>query len=383
MAESRTLAAMEKGASEQIERAVALPFQSYTDKEVFQLEKVKIFHQDWVFICSAKELPQRGDYFAFFLAEEPVMLVHGDDDRIRAFGNICRHRGTLLNEEGFGNSPKMVCPYHAWTYDLQGKCIATPYAQKGEVEKQCHSLLTFKVEIWNELIFVNLSKDAAPLRPKLRGIEKYIQLFGVERFTETVGDRKSERWNANWKLALENAMESYHLFKVHSETLEKVTPTKSSFYLETSGDWTITGGKIEEPKKSFLSWNTDSDDIYSRYVLISLPPSFVGILSYESFDWITILPKNHQQCLVRAASRREPGYTLSGAEEHFVKTFLSEDKNICERVQSAMTAVYSTGGKLLNIEKVVVDFHNYLAARLFQSPSPKPYVSDLVEQFFE
>lgn len=364
--------------------AQALPFRSYTDENVFHCEKKNIFHSDWVFICSAKELANRGDYFAFFLAEEPIMLVHGDDDKLRALGNICRHRRILLNEEGFGNSPRMVCPYHAWTYSLQGECIAIPYATKDEVDKECHSLSKFSVEIWNELVFVNLSNNAPSLRSKLIGIEKYLQLFEVERFNETVGEKKSEKWNANWKLVLENAMESYHLFKVHSETLEKVTPTKEAFYLETSGEWTVTGGRMVEERKSFFSWPSNTDNsIYSQYILIALPPSFVGILTYDSFDWISVLPKNQQECIVRATSRRESGYTPRADEVAFAQTFLQEDKDICERIQSGMKAVHSTGGKLLNIEKVVVDFHNYLSTRLFDSAPPKPFVSDLVDQLFE
>ena len=373
-----------KTTAQPMDKAQALPFPSYIDKSVFELEKKKIFHRDWIFICSEKELPNTGDYLAFFLAEEPVMLIRGDDNTLRAFGNICRHRGTLLNEEGFGNTPRMVCPYHAWTYNLQGECIATPYAENEEVDNKCHSLSNFSIEIWNELVFINLADNAPPISQKLSGIQKYLELFGVTKFTETIGEQECETWKANWKLAVENAMESYHLFKVHSQTLEKITPTKEAFYLETSGDWTITGGHMREEKKSFFSWLSNSErDIYSNYILISLPPSFVGILTYESFDWISILPKNQYECVVRGCSRREPGYTLSADEKYFVQAFLAEDKKICERIQSGMTATHSVGGKLLNIERVVVDFHNYLSMRLFNAPSPKVFKSVKVKDFFD
>lgn len=381
---NKNLETLAETTEKSIDTAQALPFPSYVNRTIFELEKDKIFHEDWIFVCSEKELENVGDYFAFFLAEEPVMLVRGDDGKLRAFGNICRHRGTLLNEEGFGNSPRMVCPYHAWTYNLQGECIAIPYAEADEIDKKCHSLSRFWVEIWNELVFISLSDTAPPFNLKVSGVQKYLDLFKMERFTETVGEQESETWSANWKLVLENAMESYHLFKVHSETLEKVTPTKGAFYLETSGDWTVTGGQMLEEKKSFFSWlSTSESDIYSNYFLIVFPPSFVGILTYDSFDWISILPKNQRECIVRATSRREPGYTPSADEEYFVQAFLSEDKEICERIQSGMTSVHSVGGKLLSIEKIVVDFHNYLSRRLFDSPPIKPFKSPMVKQLFD
>ena len=364
-------------------KAEALPFSSNVCRAVFERERDMIFHSSWVFVCSEKELPAAGDYFAFFLAEEPVMILRGNDGKLRALGNICRHRGTLLNEEGFGNSARLVCPYHAWAFSLEGACVAAPYTRNDEIDHTCHSLPQFSLKIWKELVFINLSEEPEPFGAMFQGLEKYFSLFEASRFSETVGEVDSTTWRANWKLVLENAMESYHLFKVHAETLERVTPTRDAYYLESDKHWTTTGGRVLESDTSFFSWlSGNSEDIYHHYFLILLPPTFVGILTWESFDWISVLPKNERECIVRGAGRREPGYSPGPDETAFVQAFLKEDKEICERIQLGMNARHSRGGRLTSMERVIVDFHHYLASRLSGRVPNEPYQSPKLAEIF-
>jgi len=361
--------------------AKSLPFSSYLDTPVYRLEKENIFHSDWVFVCAENELPNSGDYFSFFLADEPILLLRGKDGQLRAMSNVCRHRGTLLQDVGIGNATKIVCPYHAWTYDHSGELLGTPYTYKNEISKPDHCLPHFHLEIWNGLVFVNLSNNPTPLSTKLSGINKYLDTFDFKRFTSAYSG-ETERWNANWKLAMENAMESYHLFKVHRETLETVTPTKQAFYLEGAADWSVTAGKMKGVSNKLLNWVMGADnEIYEHYLLISIPPNFVGILTYESFDWISVLPNKEIHCTVRAAGLNESGSAGGSDETAFVNAFFSEDKQICERVQTGMSAQYSKGGKLVELERIVIDFHHYLAKRLFSMKTPERHISALTDQF--
>jgi len=365
-----------------MEKAESLPFSAYRDQQVYDAEKTNIFLNDWIFICTEQEIPKKGDYLALFLADEPVLIIRGQDGKIRAMSNVCRHRGTLLNLVGKSNSKRMVCPYHAWTYDDKGTLLGVPFAEKGEVKLDEHCLPLFQLEIWHGLIFINLSAQAEPFNEKVSNIDKYLKLFHATRFKKTYTS-PSETWQANWKLALENAMESYHLFKVHPQTLETVTPTKQSFYLEGSRNCTITAGKMKGSSPKLLKWLTgESAKIYDHYILISLPPSFVGILTYESFDWIRVLPESLDSCSIQSGGMSTATPDKHSEEQQFVETFFAEDKAICERIQLGMLAEKSSGGKLIHMERVLVDFHHYLAYKLFDETTPEHYRSAEFKHFF-
>ena len=353
--------------------AHALPFAAYTDPDIYAQERDAIFHRDWVFICAEQELAKPGDYKAVTLAGEPIVIIRGKDQTLRALSNVCRHRGTVILDDGNGSATKLVCPYHAWTYDDQGALRGVPHPGKIEVDKSRHCLPEFNLTIWNSLVFVNLSGDAPPLADKLAGLEYYFKLFEADTFKNAItGD--PEHWHTNWKLAMENAMESYHLFKVHPKTLEPYSPTKDAFYIEGSAPWSVTAGKTRGMAglagKLWGLLSSDKQAIFEHYVLISVPPSLVGVLSYGSFAWITMLPAGVDQTQVLAAGISSSSGEDKSAQE-FTTAFFAEDKWICERGFQGMQSRYGQGGKLVELERIVVDFHNYLAWRLFDEP-PRP-----------
>ena len=391
------LNAYRASASAEMEGARALPFSVYTDGRIYELELRRLFEEGWVFVCAAAEIPEPGDYCAFFLAEEPVLVVRGEDGRLRAMSNACRHRGTVLGDIGFGRAARFVCPYHAWSYDTRGILDRVPHSRGTAVEREAHRLTSFALEEWWGLVFVNVSGDAEPLAPLLSGIEPYLELFGAGNFSHASGGAP-EAWEANWKVAMENAMESYHLFRVHTRTLEPVTPTREAYYVEGSAAWSVTGGKMTGTPVGYgasgasggaggaggaggEAERTPERMTWDNYLLISLPPNFVGVLTYGSLDWVSTLPAGPERCHVRMAGisaySGDPGVVPAGLAE----AFLAEDKVICERVQRGMRARRSAGGKLVEMERVVVDFHNYLAWRLFGDPPRAPHRTPMVREF--
>ncbi len=357
---------MESIASAPLESARSLPFASYVDPDIYTLERAQIFHKDWIFVCAEQELKDVGSYYAFKLADEPVVIVRGKDSQLHAMSNVCRHRGTILCEEGMGISTRFVCPYHGWTYDTKGVLIGIPHQGSADIDKAEHCLPQFRVDTWEGLVFVTLSNDAPSLSKKLAGIEPYLRKYQSERFQISVPNGEEE-WSTNWKLAMENAMESYHLFRVHTETLEAVTPTREAFYIEGGRDWTLTGGKIINARSKVWDFFAPKESaVFENYLLISIPPSFVGIITYDSWNWISVLPISPQKCSVRNAGLYESKPASDKETMDFVQAFFAEDKAICERVQSGMHATHSQGGRLVELERVVVDFHHYLASMLFE-----------------
>ena len=342
-----------------LEEARSLPFGVYVDEGVHAAEVEKIFHDEWVFMCQTPELPNPGDYFAMNLAGEPVYVIRGGDGELRAFSNLCRHRGTQLLDEGFGSVDKYVtCPYHAWAFDLDGELQAVPYNKLIAVDRAQHKLIQFHCDTWHGLVFVHLGDNPQPLAERFAHMADYVSEFEIDEF-DSASSGAPEYWNANWKLVMENAMESYHLFKVHEPTLEQVSPTRGAYYVAGSSEWSLTGGELTYGEQ----------DLDKYYVLLSMAPSFVGILTNGSLGWLSAHPMGPGRTMVRsgAIGIRKVTERSSGADQ-FTRDFFLEDQLICERVHNGMSARKGRGGKLVDMERVVTDFHQFLATRLFDLP---------------
>ncbi len=368
-----------------IEEAQSLPFAAYTDPDVLGAEVEAVFHNDWVFVCAEQQLPSPGDYFALDLAGEPLAIVRGRDGNIQALSNSCRHRGTPLLDAGFGQLTRhIVCPYHAWTYTDTGKLKGAPFTGSVDIDKTGHCLESFPLESWHGLLFVNLSKQPRALSERLDDINDYLGHFELDRFKIGYGG-KTEHWQANWKLAVENGIESYHLFKVHSETLETITPTRDAFYVAGSSEWTVTAGRMKEQRSTLSRWLTgETPEALQHYLLIFLPPNFVGILTYESFDWISLLPDSAGGCCVHSGGISTAAPAAGETpESQFASAFLAEDKFICERVQQGMSARRGRGGKLVELERILVDFRQFLLSRQFDTPPLPLYTSSEGQMFVQ
>jgi phenylpropionate dioxygenase-like ring-hydroxylating dioxygenase large terminal subunit len=353
--------------------ARALPFAAYRSPAIFAAERQRLLHRDWIAVCSAQELADAGDYVAFRLAGEPVLVLRGRDGELRALSNVCRHRGTPLFPDGRGRAERIVCPYHAWSYDDHGTLLGVPYAGGVEVDRERHTLPRFGLELWAGVVFVNLDRDAPQLAPQLGGMEPFLRNYQLDRYRFAGPWRQPELWNANWKLVLENGMESYHLFKVHPGTFEPSLPTAGVRYLAGGPRWSLTTGTMafDPGPRSAVPAQAGNFE-RNHYVLVSIPPSFVGLLTLSSWAFIAVWPSDNEHTAivqsVRTAAR--PSWFDKITYSAITNAFMQEDRTICERIQSGMQAEHSSGGQLVPIERVVGDFHRYLAARLFEGGCP-------------
>lgn len=341
-----------------IERTTALPVDLFGDEAVFELEIADIWHQDWVFACTNDAVAEPGDFVPVMIGRQPVIMVRGDDYQVRALANVCSHRGAPLVDYA-GRASRFSCPYHAWTYGIEGELLSVPYAQPDEVVHADHGLESFRVDSWHGLIFVSLSGDVEPLSERVAAIEPYVRPLGLDRLHHDVAGTMAEQWQANWKLIVANALDSYSHFRVHAETIEPVSPTDAAYYLAGSARATVTGGESMER---------------ADHVVISLPPSFVAVVYPDAMLWQSVRPVSVgvTEVITGVAGESTEADTvvsLPGWDAQFV----DEDRAICERVQANVTARWKPG-PLLEIERAVGDFHEYLAWRL-AGDLPEPPVA--------
>ncbi len=358
------LEAIQQVAKHPIGEAEALPFGSYHSPEVYAAEQASMFSRDWVFVCFEADLPTPGDYQTLTLAGEPIAVVRGQDGELRALSNVCRHRGAvLLTGSGNLDTHKISCPYHAWTYSDEGSLKGVPYPGSVKVNKDAHCLPHFKLASMLGLVFVCLNDDVPPLQERFKGLEKYYSSYEVDSFRYTSGI-VSEHWQANWKLAMENFLEGYHFFAVHKQTVEQAAPTNKVYYVEGHADWSITGGKQKDYARTLLGMIQGKEEEV-EYLTICMPPNFVALLYEDYISWVRALPTGPVTCEVTFGTVSRHPYQASKSELSFSEKFFTEDREICERVQQGMSSQRSKGGQLVELERAVVDFHQYLAKQMF------------------
>jgi phenylpropionate dioxygenase-like ring-hydroxylating dioxygenase large terminal subunit len=337
----------------------ALPLAAYR-AEAHLLDIERVFRSDWVFVATSDQVAEPGQYVAVEVGGQPVIVLRNQAGELAALSNLCAHRGTLL-VEGAGVEKRFQCPYHAWTYADDGRLLAVPHTDRGDIDRDAHCLPTYRADQWHGLVFASLNPAVAPLAERLAHLESMVADAGLDDLHHWTAERRVEEWQANWKLVMANAMESYHLFKVHPETLEPYTPTTGAYYRVGQPEGTATGGTQK-----------GSDD----YTLLSLPPNFVGVISDGNLLWQAVVPLAHDRSLIidggayahpspstQSGLSKWVGSTAARVMDAAVPDFLPEDKAICERGQRAATGDFEPG-TLVPMERVVVDFHEYLRARL-------------------
>ena len=338
--------------------ARALPAAAYRNDAWLTAEKERIWHGSWVFVTTEASLPEPGDQLAVKVGDQPVLLLRNQAGELVALSNLCAHRGTQL-VEGRTNGKRIQCPYHAWTYDDAGCLIGVPFEQHNGVDRQSHRLPAYRVESWHGLIFVSLNQNVEPLTQLFSAIEPHLVARHVDQMLHRPEYEETEVWECNWKIAITNAMESYHLFKVHPKSLEPYSPTRDAYYVVGSAHATATGGSYKAG---------------GGYLLISLPPNFVGIFTQDSLLWIAVHPNGTHRCDIHlgaafmesedaGAFQRLSEWTSLMVDAAVTQDFLPEDKAICERIQRGMTGDFEPG-QLLPIERVVSDFGHYLNWRM-------------------
>jgi phenylpropionate dioxygenase-like ring-hydroxylating dioxygenase large terminal subunit len=353
-------------------QARAMPKSVYTSPEFLALEQERIFRRDWLCAGRAEALPEPGDYMTMQIAGEPVIVLRDRDGTIRAMSNVCRHRmSTLL--EGRGNVRSIVCPYHAWTYNLDGTLRGAP--AMGLNEGYCKSdirLPQVRAEVWQGWIMVTLNPGAPSPAAVLEDVDALVGYLDMASYRETF--RQEFRWATNWKVLAENFMESYHLPVCHNGTIGGTVDLNQMTCPEGHDafnyHWIIKNNSL--PLTLAHPSNTTLQGDRRRITwLLSVYPSLLITLTPGYFWYLSLTPDGPGHVNVLYGGGMSADWVADPEAETHLNTLRvlldavnEEDKGCTERVYRGLCAGLSEPGPLSHLERPNFEFAQWIARRV-------------------
>jgi choline monooxygenase len=367
---------------------------AYTSPEFFALERERVFGTSWIAACCTSEVARPGDFVVVDVADRSVIVTRNGNGELRAFYNVCRHRGARICDAGRGQVERFFrCPYHSWAYDLDGACLGTPLFEDSGIPEEAravfdmsdirpfdradYGLLPVSVEAWGCLVFVNLAAEPPPLAEQLGDLPDRLAGYRLDEWE--VARTKTYEIEANHKLVGENFMEYYHLPWVHP-SLVKVSPMKSHYRWQGRGMYTgmtttpIAQNSDEGGWKGLphVSGLDDADATSARFVWL-FPNLAINVLPNHVFLMLA-RPTAADRTSELTYLLTHPDSTAAAGThaEEDVEQLLSfwdlvnrEDIAIVERVQDGLSIPAYTGGRMCyRFEEPLHRFQNMVIDRM-------------------
>ena len=369
-----------------------IPGGRYTDPAFQQLEKEFLWRKSWLYALHSDELPAKGSYRLWKRTGAPIVIVRGEDDRIRAFYNTCRHRGAPVAEQESGELKNFFCRYHGWTYDLKGQLDGVQDKRDFPgLDMSCHGLTPVRCEMFGNWVFINEDPNAQPLLEHIAPIPEHWANLQIDKFRHIQSD--SFEIACNVKVLLDAFFETYHLKTIHPKTVDRFLNSKGTYItLWKNGhssmttphrhdDWRDPGAvgmpAIEGAEKLFAEQNP-SYNIFPNFVT---PPCPTGI------PVLTFWPKTDRTMIVDVhwfgpeGSQGHPGWKTRISN---MARILMEDTQFAPGIQESLETKGFQGMKLSTQERRIYHWHEELDRRIGTERIPvelriKPMLEKLVE----
>jgi Rieske 2Fe-2S family protein len=356
-----------------LREASMLPQRAYTDEAVFAFEQGHWFCVDWVCVGRASEVGDVGQWFVASVGASSVIVARGQDGALRAFHNVCRHRGTTLLS-GSGRGAQIRCPYHAWSYDLGGRLKRAPGMRTvSGFDPEEHGLLPARLEIFGGFVFVSTAERGQSLLEWLDDLPAQFEGIALDRLV--LGRRAETEVRANWKLLMENFAESYHFGAVHPG-LQRRTPSDRAESLVSSGPW--QGGWM--PLRRGLETVSRDGKLHGRPLLRKSGAMTAGALDYVLFPNLFLSLQPDYLLVYRLSATApdrtrvtfdvlfDPDAAMGGAVDapdvyDFWASTNAEDFRVCERQQEGVRSPGFRPGRYAPSEEGTHEFDKIVAER--------------------
>jgi len=344
--------------------AFTIPAPWYFDARIAELERRNVFSRTWQLAARTDQLQKSGEFISTRLADEPIVIVRGDDGALRAFYNVCRHHAAAVVTQACGQTSILQCPYHGWKYGLDGSLKGMPEFEGVEnFDRAQNGLVPIRVEIWECFVFVNLDPQAAPLQQFLGGLVQRVSPLGVSRLHHF--DRRTYNIQCNWKVFVDNYLDGgYHVPHLH-KGLNSVLDYKQ-YTIENEDRYCLQSSPMVASDKDAATASTRKGD--RAWYFWQYPNLMINC--YAGYmDTNYVIPVDADRCTVVfdfyfddvSESRRE--YNTGSVEVG--NRVQDEDLGICEDVQRGLKSrAYGAGRLSVRREAGEHLFHRLLAADL-------------------
>jgi len=279
--------------------AVTLPPACYTSGDFYEFEKDALYYNEW--LCAGREswIPERGDYFTTRIIGEPIIVARNQSGEIKAMSAVCQHRAMLV-AEGSGNARGFLCPYHHWSYSLDGALVGAPAMNKTcDFDRKANGLPAFAVEVWNGFVFINFDKHAAPLAPRLAKVAEAIAGYDLAS-AEGPRPEPAAKLPWNWKVMFENNNDGYHASRLHQGPLHDFVPSGRAEFPpsepEDAGFLRFNGtlhrdASFNATQRAVLPvFPGLTDDDRSRMTFANVPPSLSLVMMSDMVIYLILRP---------------------------------------------------------------------------------------------
>ncbi len=337
------------------DQARALPRDCYVDPSFFEREVEKIMRPGWHAVVHTSQLREPGDFHSLELFGAPILVLRDERRALRAYSRVCLHRATLF-VEGDGNAKRFACPYHRWTYDLQGQLCAAPLMdQVPGFDRAAERLPELRLEEWQGFAFVTLDPEAPPLAAQLGPVDALLDSSGFSDLVVVETLVFDSPWN--WKVLVDNFIESYHHMGPHAKSLHPTNPAERTHALEIDAPVAIVENPAVEGAQPF--W---AGVLFPTFLFAC----FRGPNSFGSWYEMQIDAHDHFTLrihLMMPRSLADSPDAIAFAVETTKRVHL-EDIPMCDGVQKGLQSRLWRLGRLSRHEKTLWQFHRWLAARM-------------------
>ena len=362
------------GARRPLPSATTLPSEAFTSPDVYQAEVEKLFFGGWLCVGRADQVPEPGDFFTLDLLEERLLVVRGEDGRVRVLSRVCRHRAAEV-VSGKGRARTFQCPYHAWTYATDGRLLGAPLMDGAEgFDPASCRLPEYTSELWEGFLFVNLDGRAAPLGPALAPLSEMLARYRMAELVAVESAVFDSPWN--WKVLVDNFMEAYHHIAIHRDTLEPIFPARLSHTPDNEGPYSVLvmpgredGGETGESRLPLVG---PLDEVEQRQLVAAVVyPFHLFAPNAQFLTWYQILPDGWDRFTLRIYTCFPRAVLADSALAPIVKSVQDitthvhqQDIGACDAVWAGLRSRSFEPGRLSPLEKPIWQFNQWWLQRM-------------------
>jgi phenylpropionate dioxygenase-like ring-hydroxylating dioxygenase large terminal subunit len=384
-----------------LSHARTLPADAYTSEEFFDWEVGSLLRGGWQCLAHVSQIPKPGDFLNLDLLGEPLIVVRDKGGAVRVLSRVCPHRAMDIMPVGFGydghgpaeakpdapgcgHTRIFLCPYHAWTFELDGRLKACPEMQQADgFARDDFGLKAFRSEVWQGFIFVNLDGGAEPFAEGMGEMADDLAAFRLADMQLVV----AREWDCpfNWKALVENFMESYHHLGIHHKTLQPMMPARDTWTERERRRYVRAHLPYRESVAAdyrAFEARADFSDVpppapglgerqKSEWGLFLIPPTFLLATAPDRVIWYRLQPLGPNRLRLLTTVLVAPETVALANFGHLrdniakqLTDFHLEDMQVCTAVQRGLYASGWQQGRLSHLEMPVWLFHRYLAARI-------------------